>query len=282
MAGIYSRSHERAAELAGEFGVDVVPDFSKLLEDARIDAVAILTEPHRHVSLALPALACGKHVLIEKPVAARLADAEALCAAAEASAGVATVISQFRYDSRLAEMKRLLDAGAVGRPRSARLRMAWCRDRAYYAAGNGWRGRYGNVLLNQAIHWLDVLLWLFGPAQEPVEARLWNRLPGIEAYDSAELRLRFKGVTVEVSATTSMPANEPLQLSVSGSTGTLRLEPHVSDSNAALELQIREFLDAARGATTPSVGPREARDALRLVRACESAAGIGEPLAALE
>jgi predicted dehydrogenase len=256
-------------------GVRVDGDLARVLRDEELEAVVVATDAPNHFAVARAALEAGKHVLVEKPVAARLDEAEALATAADAAPQVVAVVSQFRFDRDLRRMKLDLDAGAVGTPTDVHLRMTWSRDAAYFAAGDGWRGRYGGVLLNQAIHWLDVLLWMLGPGASPVEARLWKARAEPGACDSAQLLLRWEsGLVAQVDATTAASANEPLELRVRGTRGELRLPARGGGSDAALECQLREFVGAVCGSAVPSVGPREGLAALRLVKACEAAAGL--------
>ncbi|MBD3305801.1 hypothetical protein GF339_05405 [candidate division KSB3 bacterium] len=163
LAWVHSRSLERAKAFAARSGIPhCTATLATLFSDPQLDGVLIVTEPHRHLDIAFQALAAGKHMLIEKPLDVDLQKAAHFCAAAQDFQGVISVVSQKRFDPVLQAMKAHLSHEAAGLPKTVQLSMLWHRDAAYYAKGTGWRTRHSAVFLNQGIHWLDVLNWLFG------------------------------------------------------------------------------------------------------------------------
>ncbi|WP_097325854.1 Gfo/Idh/MocA family protein [Paractinoplanes atraurantiacus] len=141
-------------------------DHRVLLDEVRPDAVHICTPHDQHVPVALDALARGVHVLLEKPVAHTVAAADELLAAAKDNPSVAVgVCLQNRYNLASVAARELLLSGSLGPVIGASATVMWHRDDAYYQA-RPWRGQMGRsgggVLINQAIHTLDLLQWLLG------------------------------------------------------------------------------------------------------------------------
>lgn len=137
-----------------------------LLDDLRPDVVHICTPHDQHVPIAIDALERGIHVLLEKPVAHTVADADRLIAAAKDHPEVKIgVCLQNRYNLTTRAARRLLASGELGAVRGGSATVLWQRDLVYYRA-RPWRGRIarsgGGVLINQAIHTLDLMEWLLG------------------------------------------------------------------------------------------------------------------------
>lgn len=137
-----------------------------LLDDLRPDVVHICTPHDQHVPIAIDALERGIHVLLEKPVAHTVADADRLIAAAKDHPEVKIgVCLQNRYNLTTRAARRLLASGELGAVRGGSATVLWQRDLGYYRA-RPWRGRIarsgGGVLINQAIHTLDLMEWLLG------------------------------------------------------------------------------------------------------------------------
>ncbi|MDD4737209.1 MAG: Gfo/Idh/MocA family oxidoreductase, partial [Kiritimatiellae bacterium] len=146
--------------------VRVYSEAAALLRDVEIDGVLICT-PHRlHVPQAIEALHAGKHVLIEKPVAADWHETGALCQARDASGCLVGVMFHLRTSPVYRSIKAILQEQRLGRiSRVAWTMTAWSRDQAYYDQADWrgtWAGEGGGVLLNQCAHHLDLLYWYFG------------------------------------------------------------------------------------------------------------------------
>lgn len=186
---------DRAREFAAEFGVAGFGDVAEMLAKARPDAVCIGTPHPLHTEPAMLALGAGVHVLVEKPMAATLADCDRMLAAAAASGATLGVISQRRWFEPVARVKAAIDAGKIGRPALGVLGMFNWRDPSYYAS-DPWRGRWdtegGGVLVNQAPHQLDLLAWLMGEVEEI--SGCWANVnhPTVEVEDTAVAVVRFK------------------------------------------------------------------------------------------
>ena len=136
-----------------------------MLDAEHPDIVHVCTPHHLHAPMAIECLRRGVHVLLEKPVATTVADGEAVVRAAEASTATVGVCFQNRFNPTVRAIRDLLDAGTLGDLLGGRAAVTWFRDESYYEA-RPWRGRWaesgGGVLINQAIHTLDLLQWFLG------------------------------------------------------------------------------------------------------------------------
>lgn len=188
-------SADRAAAFARDFGVAGFTDIVDMIRAARVQAVTIATPHPLHAEPTLRCCEAGVHVLVEKPLAATLADCDAMIAAAKKAGVRVGVISQRRFLEPVQRMKRAIDAGKIGRPILGVFQMYSWRDEAYYRS-DPWRGKWdtegGGVLINQSPHMLDLLQWFMGEIDEI--AGCWSNLthPYIEVEDTALAMIRFK------------------------------------------------------------------------------------------
>lgn len=186
---------DRAEAFAQQFGGRPFADVEAMLREARPEAVLIGTPHPLHAAAAVPAAEAGAHVLVEKPMAATLADCDAMLAAARKTGVHLGVISQRRWLEPVRRVKDAIDAGKVGRPGLGVFTMYSWREPSYYRS-DPWRGKWdtegGGVLVNQSPHQLDLLLWFLGPAAEV--SGCWANLahPGVEVDDTAVATIRFK------------------------------------------------------------------------------------------
>jgi UDP-N-acetyl-2-amino-2-deoxyglucuronate dehydrogenase len=188
-------SVERAESFGAKYGAQPFTDLGAMLHTAAPEVVIIGTPHPLHAEAAVRAAEAGVHVLVEKPLAATLADCDAMLAAARKSGVTLGVISQRRFYEPVQRMKRAIDEGKIGAPAlGVFIQYSW-RDAAYYRS-DPWRGKWdsegGGVLVNQSPHQLDILLWLMGPAAEV--SGYWANLnhPTVEVDDTAVASIRFK------------------------------------------------------------------------------------------
>jgi predicted dehydrogenase len=185
----------RAAAFAGRYGTRPFTDVGTLVRDARVEAVVIGTPHPLHAGPAVAAAEAGAHVLVEKPLAAGLADCDAMRAAARRVGVRLGVISQRRFYEPVLRMKAAIDAGKIGTPVLGVFEMFSWRDQAYYES-DPWRGKWategGGVLVNQSPHQLDLLQWFLGEIDEV--SGCWANLnhPYVEVEDTALAMIRFK------------------------------------------------------------------------------------------
>lgn len=203
----------RAEELAAPVGAACVADIDAVLADDAVDIVDICLPPSLHVPVARQALAAGKHVICEKPIAGSPRDADSLLEA-EASAGRRVFpVFQYRFGPAFAALEALGEAGLLGAPRVAALETHWNRNRDYYA--NPWRGTWahemGGAVLSHAIHIHDLLRHAFGPVAE-VSAVLETLVNPIETEDCGAILFRFGTGAVATSSITLGAANDTSRL----------------------------------------------------------------------
>jgi UDP-N-acetyl-2-amino-2-deoxyglucuronate dehydrogenase len=188
-------SRERAEVFAARFGAAAFDDLDALLRAAEPEAIVVATPHPLHAGPTIQAARAGVHVLVEKPLAASLEDADAMLEAARAAGVRLGVVSQRRFYEPVLRMKEAIDAGKIGRPALGLILMFNWRDEAYYRS-DPWRGRWetegGGVLVNQSPHHLDLLRWFMGDVAEVSGA--WANLnhPYIEVEDTAVATLRFR------------------------------------------------------------------------------------------
>jgi len=214
----------RAAAFAGEHGGEPSDDLAGVLARPDVDAVAVCTPSGLHVEVATAALAAGKHVVVEKPVDVGVAAADRLLAAERASGRTVTVISQHRFDAASQTVHAAVADGRLGRLTSGVASVAWWRTQGYYDSGD-WRGTWaldgGGALMNQGVHTVDLLVWLFG---EPVEVSARTALlahRGIEVEDIAVATVEFaSGALAVVHGTTAAYPGLSVRLQVHGDRGS--------------------------------------------------------------
>ncbi len=192
---VCDHSPERAAAFARDFQVRPFTDLATMLREARVEALLVATPHPLHAEATVIAAEALVHCLVEKPLAASLADCDRMLAATRRAGVKLAVISQRRLYEPVQRMKQAIDAGKIGTPVLGVFSMFSWRDEAYYAS-DPWRGKWstegGGVLVNQSPHQLDILQWLMGPIDEI--SGYWANLnhPYIEVEDTATAMIRFR------------------------------------------------------------------------------------------
>jgi UDP-N-acetyl-2-amino-2-deoxyglucuronate dehydrogenase len=211
-----------------QFSIDNnVPGYTSieemLSEDKSIDLVCICTPSGIHASLAIKAAEAKKHVIIEKPIALTLKDADAIINACEKNGVKLSIVHPNRFRPAIVELKKAMDDGLFGKISHANATVRWNRNQDYYdqAAWRGSKAMDGGVLMNQAIHNLDLLVWLLGGVND-VKAFTATRLRDIECDDVAVASIRFNSGALGVieAATTIYPKNYEESLSIFGEKGS--------------------------------------------------------------
>jgi predicted dehydrogenase len=212
------------ARLWGEkYGVPHYQDYHEMLQrHPEVDVVTVLTESGNHARHVLDLAVYGKHIIVEKPMALRIEDAESMIAACAQNRRRLFVVLQNRYNPAVRKVKEAVDARRFGDIFMATVRVRWCRRQPYYDQ-DAWRGTWkmdGGALSNQASHHLDLLAWLAGDVQS-VYARSMNAFARIEAEDTGVAVLRFRnGALGTIEATTAArPTDTEGSISIMGSKG---------------------------------------------------------------
>ena len=164
LVGVCDTIRERADAIGSRYHVPAYYDLEQLLEQQDVDVVSVLTPSGLHPIHAIAVAKAGKHVVVEKPMALRLDDADAMIEACDAAGVKLFVVKQNRFNVPVVKAREALDAGRFGRLVLGTVRVRWCRDQSYYDQDT-WRGTWaydGGVLANQASHHIDMLEWFFG------------------------------------------------------------------------------------------------------------------------
>jgi UDP-N-acetyl-2-amino-2-deoxyglucuronate dehydrogenase len=193
---VAGRSTERTAALATRHGARAAATIEAMLAPGRDDLdVAIVATPHPlHAAHALAAIEAGLHVVIEKPMALTATDCDRVIEAARSAGVIVSAVSQRRWYEAVRRVRMAIDDGRIGEPALGTLEVLGWRGPEYYAMDD-WRGTAagegGGVLVNQAVHQLDLLRWFMGPVAE-VDALAGNlNHPGLEVEDSVVATIRF-------------------------------------------------------------------------------------------
>lgn len=204
-------------------------DAAEVLADPQVDLVCVCTQHPVHADIATAALAAGKHVLCEKPLASTPADLQRMLRAAAARPGrVASGIFQHRFAPLARRLRQLVADGSFGTITALEVDFVCTRDERYYASGS-WRGKRlaegGGVAINQGIHTIDLGLWLAGALPQTVSGRVRRRrLACIEVEDLFEAEVACAGgLQAKLRADNDGVTGWKQVLQVRGSRGSFRL-----------------------------------------------------------
>jgi UDP-N-acetyl-2-amino-2-deoxyglucuronate dehydrogenase len=227
IAAIQGTNEEKVRTLCARFGGTPYTRFETFLSQRPMDFVVLGSPSGLHAEQGMAAVAQGLHVLVEKPIDITTCRADALIEAAEKADLRLGVIFQDRFKPGPARLKQALDEGRLGKPILVDARVPWYRPPEYYATSR-WRGTLaldgGGALINQAIHTLDLLIWLLGDVAR-VQARTSTLLHEIEAEDSGAAILEFAcGALGTFTFTTAAYPGYSRRIAVTGTLGTMVLE----------------------------------------------------------
>ncbi len=211
---------EKAEALRGEQGwqAAVHRDLARVLADPSVDLVSLCLPPSLHAEVTIAALEAGKHVLCEKPMAASLADCDAMIAAQERSSRLLSVVAQNRFRTPMMKMKALLAEGVAGRILHAQVNSWWWRGQSYYDLW--WRGTWekegGGCTLNHAVHHIDLLHWLRGMPAEVLSVMANTNHENSEVEDLAIAILRHGDGTLSQATASLVHHGEDQELMFQG------------------------------------------------------------------
>jgi predicted dehydrogenase len=308
----------RARKLADELGLgdNIYPDTAPLLARRDVDIVIVATPSGVHMEPAVAAAQAGKHVVVEKPLEVTLEKCDRIIAACDRNGVQLCTIFPSRFADANRTLKAAVDAGRFGRLTLGETTCKWWRSQAYYDQG-GWRGTKaldgGGALMNQAIHNVDLLLWMMGPATHVtgfIDRLAHER---IEVEDTAVACLRFQnGALGVIEATTSIHPGLPKTIAIHGDRGTAVIEQEdvlrwdfepetdadrevrarfahkvgasggSSDPAAISHVyharQLTDFVQALQTGRKPLVDGREGRRAVEVILAVYQSAATGRPV----
>ena len=214
----------KAEQLAQAYGVNHYADYHQMLESEKIDVLSVLTPSGDHAERVLDLVQYRKHIVVEKPMALRLEDADQVIRACDEAGIKLFVVKQNRYNKPIQALRTAVEAGRFGKLVMGTVRVRWCRTQEYYNAAS-WRGTWawdGGVLTNQASHHIDMLEWMMGEV-ECVNAMTARRVVDIEAEDTGAAIVRFRnGALGVIEATTACrPKDLEGSISVMGEKGSV-------------------------------------------------------------
>ena len=216
----------RLQKAAQKTGARAYLSHREMLAQEQLDLISILTWSGNHAEIARECAGFVRNIVVEKPMALRLLDADSLIEACHRSRTRLFVVKQNRYNPPVVALKKALDASRFGRLILGTVRIRWSRPPEYYRQ-DPWRGTWaldGGVLTNQASHHIDLLTWFFGQV-ESVFAKTGTFLAPIEAEDTGVVLVKFKsGALGIIEATTcARPKDLEASISVLGENGTVEI-----------------------------------------------------------
>jgi len=301
---------ERARALAARCGADWCVDYHELLRRDDIHIVNIVTWSGLHAEIGVVAAGAGKHVICTKPIDVTLDKIDRLIDACRGAGVKLAAIHQFRNFPSFARLKQAIDEERLGRIYLGNAFVPWHRAQAYYDSAE-WRGTWrwdgGGALMNQGIHYVDLIQWLVGPVAE-VQAYTDTMAHQIEVEDAAVAALRYhNGALGLIMGSTAIYKGLPSRIEVYGATGNVAIEGedivrwHVGEqevvgrfSGATLGAddprsglssavgahveQIGDLLRAIEEDREPVLSGEEARKAVAIVLAIYESARTGRPV----
>ena len=299
IVAVHGSNAQRVERLATTYHARPYADFEAFLAHRPMDLVAVGSPSGRHAEQGIRAAERGLHVLTEKPIDVSSQRADALIEACDRASVKLGVFFQDRAQPDIVRLHRAVYDGRIGKPLLVSARVKWYRPPEYYSQSR-WRGTWsldgGGALINQGIHTVDLVQWVFGPVSRVV-ARTKTELHRIDVEDTAVALLEFaNGAVGTIEATTAAYPGYKRRVEFSGSEGTLVLEhdrlvaadlkqpsddliaggdvdqnlsassPVVSDVRGHQRV-LEDFIDAIRKGREPTCSGREGRRSVALVEA---------------
>lgn len=255
LVGVYARTQALLRQQAAELGVKPYAALDDVFQDADVDAVIIATPHPSHADIACRAAAAGKHILVEKPMSVTPSEADMMIAAARQAKVKLGVLFNQRFKPDVRKMRELLDQDAIGEIYRTSLVHATMRTQDYYdrlAWRGTWRDEGGGLLINQAIHSIDLYQWLGGMPQAlyGVMSTFKHR---IEVEDYASAILAYEGGVHGLLHCNTVQAPNQVRLELWGEKGALIYDNGVVTLHR-LETPVQAFIDTDK--TPEYVPPR--------------------------
>lgn len=233
---------EKAKAIAESFNVPHYEDMDTLMQHEEVDATIVATPGGFHADNVVALARYGKPIIVEKPMALTLDDADRMIRICDQNGVRLFVVKQNRFNVPVQKLWEVLQAGRFGKLVLGTVRVRWCRTQEYYDQ-DAWRGTWacdGGVLTNQASHHIDLLEWMMGEV-ESVFAKSATALVDIEVEDTAVVVLRFRsGALGIIEATTATrPKDLEGSLSILGEKGAVEI-----GGFSANQMKVWQFADA--------------------------------------
>ena len=266
--------------------VKVYTDYNEFLKDKNIDVVTIATISGYHAQQAIDCLNHDKHVLIEKPMALTLEDADKIIKLGKEKNKKVCVSHQNRFIPAVQKLKRAIDEGRFGKLIHGTARTLWNRNDEYYKQAS-WRGTKaldGGTLMNQCIHNIDLLQWMMGGEIERLHSEIDTFIRNIETEDFGAILMRFKSGAVGIveGSVCVYPKNFEESLNIFGEKGTVVIKNgkiatwvfederdydnfEYDESNLGHTPLYKDFIDAIINDREPLVNGEEGKRAIEII-----------------
>ena len=253
VVAIFGPSAAKTQEFAAKYQCDCYNDYQEMLQRPDIDAVSICTPNGLHAELGIQAALAGKHVVIEKPIDITLEKADALIKTCHTQGVKLGIIFQRRYSDGVMALKSLLEQGKLGKLIFGGCYIKLYRSQEYYDSG-AWRGTWdmdgGGVLMNQGIHYIDMLQFLAGAVAEVTSHCGTFGHIGLEVEDTASAAIKFQsGALGIIEGTTCAYPGLVSRIDIYGTEGSAVIENEVLTS-----VQLKSGYEYKAGSSTENAG----------------------------
>ncbi|MDF2959961.1 MAG: oxidoreductase domain protein [Paenibacillus sp.] len=309
LRAVYGSNKAKAEAFAAEYSVQAYTDYGELLANKDIEVVCILSPSGTHADLAITAALSGKHIVVEKPIDISLDKADQLIETCKRCGVKLCYVSQHRYDHAIVELKKAVDSNMLGQLNFGASHTKWYRPQEYYS--KGWRGTWeldgGGALINQSIHYVDMLQYIMGPIEEVFAYCATRAHERIEVEDIAAAVVKFKtGAVGLIEGTTAAYPGFYTKLDIHGTDGSVIIEndqvkewklkngvlyePPPMDGNLVVGASnahishhshkqlIEDFINAINNNVEPPVNGLEGRKTLEIVLSIYESARTGKPV----
>jgi UDP-N-acetyl-2-amino-2-deoxyglucuronate dehydrogenase len=315
LVAVSSRTVASAKRLGHKHKVPVYGDYNEMFARPEVDVVSLCTPSGARAEIAEAAARAGKHIVSEKPLEVSLERVDRITKACDMHHVKLAAIFPVRFFRSTQRVRQAVEAGRLGKPVLGDAYVKWYRTQEYYEAG-GWRGTWkldgGGALMNQSIHYVDQLQWMFGPVEQVFAQTTTLMHPGLEVEDTAVAVLKFiNGALGVIEGTTSISPGFPARMELHGEKGTIAWQEgqiitwKLADATPVEEaqmlaigrkvdatgsqdptafnreghnIQLADMADAILEDREPSVNGYEGRKAVELVLAIYRSANTGRPV----
>lgn len=307
----------RARGLAEKYGAESYTDYRALLARKDIEAVSLCVPSGLRVDIAEAVAAAGKHLLSEKPLEISTQRIDRIIRATEKAGVLLGCVFQSRFAEGTQQILKAIQQGRFGRLVLGDAYIKWYRSPEYYASGK-WRGTKkfdgGGALMNQGIHYIDLLLYFMGPAKRVIAQTACVAHEGLEVEDIATAMIEFKnGAMGVIEGSTAIWPGHPARVEIHGTEGSATLQdgeivnwqfskrkpidakieaaiggdsalgsgaadPLASLKSEGHRRQIEDFVRAIQKGIPPRVDGREGRHAVALIECIYKSAATGKPV----